>query len=503
MDKLCPRCGSAMTHDPVAAVFRCKACGKVMDAPHETLEEAAARLAERGPRPAVKISHRGDVDNRALVIFETGQDRLWMDDQEAAIAEFKLALEIQPDFADAHLWLAKLNDDPAVKRDHLGEIIAHDPSHHEAMIMLMVLDERITQAEADELINRPHESAQVWETAEDVTTSTAALLCPNCGGHLTVTDNGEVVCRFCGQTIELENLTALDSAGDVLGAAMLERRTKPVRWLIGSRIVHCSQCGAERTLTRSELSTRCAFCGSGQVVLQDALGSFDQPEGLIPFAVSEEAAKAAVRDALAGMIERLRGLMARTNQVVSATIEGVFLPFWVFDALVEVTVTGWDKGAKRQDRRQMQMGDLGYRRSSFRDGYTGLFVPAVASPPPEQVAELGDFDMDTMRPYEPALLAANPAALYTIEVDKASLEARSIASQRAKQREMATSAALDDMSVTALPLQMSFMLVLAPVWVSTLHERDGDIRTALVHGLTAEVVMGRARKPVKKTGALK
>ncbi|HYO89344.1 MAG TPA: hypothetical protein VER79_11890, partial [Candidatus Limnocylindrales bacterium] len=69
---------------------------------------------------------------------------------------------------------------------------------------------------------------------------------------------------------------------------------------------------------------------------------------------------------------------------------------------------------------------------------------------------------------------------------------------------LATSAPMDDMSVSALPLQMSFMLVLAPVWVATLHERDGDIRTALVHGLTAEVVMGRARKPpVKKTGALK
>jgi hypothetical protein len=58
------------------------------------------------------------------------------------------------------------------------------------------------------------------------------------------------------------------------------------------------------------------------------------------------------------------------------------------------------------------------------------------------------------------------------------------------------------MSVSALPLQMSFMLVLAPVWLSTLRERDGDIRTALVHGLTGRVVMSRARKPGKKTAML-
>jgi hypothetical protein len=491
-----------MRHDSVAAVFRCRGCGHVIDAPPETLEEAAARLAARGPRPEVKLTHRGPLEERAAILFDTAQERLWNDDKVGAISKLKLALEIQRDFADAHLWLAKLAGDPADRREHLGEILAHDPSHHEAMLMLMVLDGRITQAEADDLAKRPHEPATVWEAAEEVRTSTAALLCPNCGGQLTVTDDGQVVCRFCGQVVELEDVAALNTAGDVLGAAMLERRTKSVRWLIGSRIVHCSQCGAERMLASTELSTRCAFCGSGQVVMQDALGSFEQPEGLIPFAVSEDAAKAAVREALARLAERLRGMVSPDDKVVSAGIEGMFLPFWVFDALVEVTVTGWDKAAKMQDRGRMQRGDLGYRQSSYRDGYTGLFVPALTSPPPELVTALGEFDMDSMRPYEPALLAAHPAALYSVDVDKASLEARSMAAQRAKQRELSTSASLDDMSVSALPLQMSFMLVLAPVWLSTLRERDGDIRTALVHGLTGRVVMSRARKPGKKTAML-
>ena len=49
MDKVCPRCGSVMRYDSVAAVFRCHGCGKILDAPPETLEEAAARLAARGP----------------------------------------------------------------------------------------------------------------------------------------------------------------------------------------------------------------------------------------------------------------------------------------------------------------------------------------------------------------------------------------------------------------------------------------------------------------------
>ena len=483
-----------MTHDPVAAVFRCKMCGKVLDAPRETLEEAAARLAARGPRPEVRITHRGPIEPRALVLFESGQDALWMERRADAIDTFKRALELQPSFADAHLWLARLAADEATRRDHLGEILANDPSHHEAMILMMALDGRITDQEAEDLLNKPHDDApeKVW--AEAVITKADALLCPHCGGHLEVRDD-EVVCRFCGQVVDLADVSALDSAGDVLGATLLERRARPVRWLIGSRLLHCSQCGAERTLMRDQMSARCAFCGSAQVVVQDALGAFDQPDGLIPFVVSEEEAKAAVREALKGVSERFRGLMSRTSQVVNATIEGAFLPFWVFDGLVELSITIKDKNAGLQDRYLQLAGNTGYQHYTQRDGFTGTFVPAVESPPVELIRELGEFEMDAMRPYEPALLATHPAALYTVDVAKASLVARSDASRRARDREMAVTKSSEEKSVAALPLQMSYMLVLAPVWICSLTERDGDQRTALVHGLTGELAMGRARKP--------
>lgn len=500
MEKHCPRCGSVMTHDPVAAVFRCKVCGNVLDAPRETLEQAAARLSVRGPRPEVKLSHRGPVDPRALVIFETGQDRLWAEDTSGAIEQFKLALEIQDDFADAHLWLAKLAPDEAAKRDHLGAVLAYDPSHHEAMVRMMVLDGRLTEAEAEDLLSRPREVTPAVLPAGQVAANTSALLCPKCGGHLEARDNGEVVCRFCGHVLDLADLSDLDSAGDVLGAAMLERQARPLRWLIGSRLVHCSQCGAERTLMRDQMSAHCAFCGSAQVVVQDALGVFDQPDGLIPFQVDEAGAKAAVRDALKGVGERIRGFVDVGNRVVNASVAGVYLPFWVFDALVEVTVTAQDKRAGMADQRRLQLGDTGYRRETFRDGLTGLFIPAMTSPPRDLLAELGDFDMDTMRPYEPALLATYPAGLYTVDVDKASLDARSTASRRARDRALAAVSSSEEVTVMALPLQMSFMLVLAPVWVCTLTERDGDLRTALVHGLTGDVVMGRARQPDRKPG---
>jgi hypothetical protein len=42
---------------------------------------------------------------------------------------------------------------------------------------------------------------------------------------------------------------------------------------------------------------------------------------------------------------------------------------------------------------------------------------------------------------------------------------------------------------------MSFSLVLMPVWIATLHERDGDTRLALVNGQSGQVALGKANKP--------
>ena len=42
--------------------------------------------------------------------------------------------------------------------------------------------------------------------------------------------------------------------------------------------------------------------------------------------------------------------------------------------------------------------------------------------------------------------------------------------------------------------QMSFTLLLMPVWVITLFERDGDVRPALVNGQTGKVALGKAIK---------
>jgi DNA-directed RNA polymerase subunit RPC12/RpoP len=491
---LCSTCQTPMTYDSAAALFRCKTCGARVERPHETLEQAAARLASQGTRPHVQLTHNGRVDPRAQSIFEAAHDSLWRKQTEDALRLFRRAVEIQPDFADAHLWLAKLAEDPAVQREHLSDILANDPGHLEALRLMMALNGRLPMdaAPADEP-TAPHAVSQ------PVNVEQQTLICPVCGGHLTADDEtGRVICKFCGHEERLQPRTVLENAGDTLSMALIERRARPVRWQVGSRVHKCDRCGAARTLPARELSGTCPFCGSTHVLLQDALDTITQPDGLVPFSVTEQDAADAIRERLRGLDERLTGLLDRDNRIVNMTLEGVYLPFWVFDALTRVDITITDDDVRWGDRRSYASSRPAYQHFTVQDGLTGEPVPAFTSPAPELARQVLPFDLDTMLPYEPKLLARYPAVLYDVDFDQASLEARSLASARARERAI-RDYQRGEVTVTAmaLPLQMTFELALLPVWVGTLFERDGDTRPVLVNGISGRAALGKTKRSPK------
>src|SRR5262249_1209669 len=143
---------------------------------------------------------------------------------------------------------------------------------------------------------------QIKTVTEAVPTKSTELLCPTCGGHLTVNDELQrVECRFCGYTAPNRQ----HHGEEALTMALLKRRAQPVIWNVGKRLVRCGQWGAEHTITAEKLSTRCRFCGSAEVLLSDALDSFEQPECLIPFKITPAQAKDAVEKQLNSLSGKL------------------------------------------------------------------------------------------------------------------------------------------------------------------------------------------------------
>lgn len=480
-----------MHYDSANRIHRCRGCLHRIELPPETLEEAAARLAARPPRPVTRLTYRGELDKRARTVYENAQDALWRGDPAEARRQLRIAIEIQSDFTDAHFALAQLADDDQAKRDHLSAVLANDPGHPDALRQILILNGELTPEEAA----RTQHSDEIPVQYADGRVQTQSVKCPVCGGDLTKDEaRGVIECRFCGHNEPIQRrFTADQGRGMALGAALLKRKAAPVKWVIGERTIHCTECGADRTLPERGLALLCPFCGSRQVVTQDATADLYQPDGLALFEITQEQAQAIIRERLGRMDEKLFGLVEE-NRVARATIEGVYLPFWVFDAQLDVTVTMTRKQSNDRRRQFQQALAQPYQSTRSLGGVNGILVPAFKSPPPKLFDAIDDFTIGRMIPYDKKLLVKYAAALYEVDYDDASLIARSKAIDETR-RDYDRPSDEYEISVTAWPVQMSFIQVLLPVWIATLLERDGDVRTALVNGQTGAIALGKARQP--------
>ncbi len=487
----CPRCGKPITTSSRAGLVMCGACGfipgisSVSTGAETTAAAGSAALPRIRPRP--ELIYKGALSPRTRSLYESGWASLERGDLSAAVDHFEDALALAPDFVDVHLILAQLIADDARKREHLSAVIAVDPANAEALRLWMIVNGELTPEQAARV--NSDQTPQVREADAPVETQTQALLCPVCGGHLTIDDaQGGVRCRFCGHQAPAAERREIGARA--LGMALIARKAQPERWIIGERLLHCRQCGAERTIPATVLSMTCPFCGSNQVIEQDAVGSFVQPDGLVPFELDERDAVEAIKRALKTPGERLAG-MFDDNRVKRGLIDGVFAPFWVFDVTVEL------RRLYLPERDEVSLGVQTYRpphEERFTDAVFNLEIPALKTLAPALTGRVSDFRYDRVRPYEPALLARYPASLYDVDFDHASLQARSLANQQMREKHRTSYDGSRVKSVTSAVQSMTFSLYLLPIFVCTLMERDGDTRPAWVNGVTGAVTLGRARK---------
>jgi hypothetical protein len=127
--------------------------------------------------------------------------------------------------------------------------------------------------------------------------------------------------------------------------------------------------------------------------------------------------------------------------------------------------------------------------------FDNLLFPAVDALPPMLLQRVFPFDMDTLVPYEPQLLADWPAALYNRDVGLAAEDARehmiSIARELAPPPVSSEYQPLDARRFrrTYQVTSVSYQLVLLPVWIASV-ERGGGRSLALVNGQSGKVAFG-------------
>jgi Zn-finger nucleic acid-binding protein len=456
----CPNCNNEMYISTRYDTSTCLRCGQVVQSV-KYLKSREKSLSEDHFQ-ALRQMRRARLARRAK-------------DRRTEIHALRQALHHDSQLVKAHIRLGLVLPDIKERRKHLMIARRLEPDNMEVLTHLSRLHASLSPEQAAKLFG---DEAPV-KSAETMATETDVMMCPRCRGEMQSDFTaGELQCTYCGYSEALADEQSVDSRS--VFSDVSAQVDEGVRWEIGGRLMQCDNCSAQWTYD-TRIATHCPYCRSVQVIVRDAENTFRRPDGLIPFQLDRQQARAHIDERLQHWRERVASLFD-PNTVKHVDLTAAYLPFWVFDHLIDIRLqTEFDVVAFKP----AQINDP--RASS--DNYYHLGIPAVRSVPTQLTNQLGSYYRRTMHAYTDGILN-HPAEIYDIPLDKAVLRARAMMAKSIGTRVHRES----NLKYSTDFSEASYQLLLAPVWLAMLYEVDGDTRPALANGQTGKVVLGRTIK---------
>lgn len=219
-------------------------------------------------------------------------------------------------------------------------------------------------------------------------------------------------CPYCGTTRAIPRTEAEVLERDLQAELAAGMGSAPT---LSARAVDCDACGASSRLGPGVTASRCAFCDA-PIVHPPRDRAVLAPQALLPFGVEREAAREAFAHWLKSRWFAPSDLVRRARK---DGLDGVYLPFFTFDAATETVYTGErgdhyyetetytevENGVPVQKTRSVQR-----TRWSPRSGTVGLtfddvLVLASRGLPEALVRKLEPWDLQALQPYQEAYLS--------------------------------------------------------------------------------------------------
>ena len=300
-----------------------------------------------------------------------------------------------------------------------------------------------------------------------------------------VPETGRMHCEFCGLSFAVDELLEerqavedrikeyeLTEFTDDDSERQIRRETIPMQ------VMHCSSCGAELVVTRTEASTYCAFCGQAAVIADRMTGCL-KPDKIIPFKVTREEAEEKFR-------RRLRKgwfIPKKIKNFESERLNGIYLPFWLFDVYYGATQY-WRYSNKKDTKKYSQylrVGDAMFHR---------MTIDASSQIPNEYSRKLEPYRMDELEDFDAAYLFGFYSDRFDVKPEDLTGEARSRAELLFNEG-MRKNVPKDSRRYLSYPVSKVSEpeYALLPVWFLTFRYEDAPI-TLMMNGQTGKVVGG-------------
>jgi DNA-directed RNA polymerase subunit RPC12/RpoP len=244
--------------------------------------------------------------------------------------------------------------------------------------------------------------------------------CPCCSGIIEF-DSGlqQMKCPYCDTTFDPAALIEMDEALNNPQPDQMEWETPQNEFsaeeLSGMNVYSCKSCGGEIVTDATTGATHCPFCGN-PVVLTGAFSGALKPDFVIPFKVSKEQAKEALKNYAKG-----KKLVPKfyTSESHLEEIKGVYVPYWLYSADVDAQFNFRATQTRMWRTGDRQFTETSHFRLERQGGLSFENVPVDGSTKVDDtmMESLEPYDLSEMIPFQTAYLSGYFADKYDVDAE--------------------------------------------------------------------------------------
>lgn len=237
--------------------------------------------------------------------------------------------------------------------------------------------------------------------------------CPACTGPLNFDpETGKMSCDFCGSSFELAEIEAQYTQKEK-AAAEAFAEAEETQELSGSgedwgtdadgmKSYSCPSCLAELICDETTAATACPYCGNPTVVPGQFSGSL-KPDFVLPFKLEKEAAVAALKKHY-GKRFFLPKTFKDENHLEK--VQGVYVPFWLFDAKAQGEAAYEATKSRRFRRGDYEITETSHFSVTRAGNMAFEKIPVDASKkmPDGHMDSIEPFDYSELKPFSTAYL---------------------------------------------------------------------------------------------------
>lgn len=322
--------------------------------------------------------------------------------------------------------------------------------------------------------------------------------CSNCGAELRYNPGTtELNCDYCGttNTIDEQDIEIVEKALEDYLAKQAERtETETVT------TVACEGCGAENPFDETAVGKNCLFCGGHLLVKGASRCEQIRPQAVIPFQINQRDAAERYRKWIKGLWfapNALKRMQNSPNQ-----LNGVYIPFWTFDAQTQTRYVGM-KGIRRVETERYTVTVNGKTESRTRTKTRIDWYPASGTVneffddelvlanngiPPEITQGLHPWNLKELVPFDYDFLRGFVVEGYNIDLREGFAIGRQQMEEKIRQL-VKRDIGGDQQRITSMNVKwddLTFKHILLPVFVSAYRYKGKPYRF-LVNGQSGKV----------------